>query len=802
MTHDADNEPPEVRAEGDGATAINAGPGATVNVDNRIGVLIRDSQTGDITINLPPPPTGLAALYQLRAPVADFVGRKREIAELLDALSGGTAAISGVVGLGGIGKTELAMVVANQVRDHFPDAQLVLSLDGSREPLLSADEALRRVIRAFHPDAMLPDDAAQLLALYRSVLTGKRVLIVADDARDAAQVRPLMPPAGSALLVTSRQRFPLPGMARVDLERLGEGEAVALLRKVCARLSDDEAAQIAAACGGLPLALRVAGGLLSADETMSVPRYLARLADERRRLAALHDDSAPDLDVGASLALSYALLDATAQSDLRTLGVFGASFDLAAASAVLEGDEEVVEQRLGALYRRCLVEFASERRRYELHELVRVFALGRLGDDEKARRARLRHARYYIAVAQQAETMYLFGGESIAVGLALFDQERAALDTARRWLQQQAGDTWCDALLIEEANTTAHIGGELRYDWRRERIPQLEAALAAARRLRQGEAEGWFVGNLGITYYSLGDYPKAIEHHQQALNISRAIGDQRAESQHLGNLGNVYASLGDYPRAIEHYQQALSISRAIGDQRSESQDLGNLGNAYESLGDYPRAIEHHQQRLAIARQIGDRHGEGQAFGSLGIAYNNLGDYPRAIEHHQQRLTIARQIGDRRGEGNALGNLGIVYNNLGDHSKAIEYLQQILTMARHLGDRHSEGNALGNLGIAYDSLGDYPKAIEYHQERVAIARQLGERHGEAMGSWNLGLALAKQGNPTQALPYLEAAQAFYQALGHPRAKGMADHIEQIRQQASAPQRPLNSPWRRLRRLLGR
>jgi tetratricopeptide (TPR) repeat protein len=760
MTHDADNEPPKVRAEGDGATAINAGAGADVRVDNRIGVSIRDSQTGDITINLPLPLTGLAALHQLRAPVADFVGREREVAELLEALAGGAAAISGVVGLGGIGKTELAMVVANQVRDRFPDAQLVLELQGSREPSLSAEEALRRVIRAFHPDAKLPDDAAQIAALYRSVLADKRVLIIADDACDAAQVRPLLPPPGSALLVTSRQRFTLPKMRCVDLERLSEGEAVTLLRAVCERLSAEEAAQIAAACGGLPLALRMAGGLLAADETMSVPRYLQRLADERRRLAALHDDSAPDLDVDASLALSYALLDATAQSDLRMLGVFGASFDLAAAGAVLaEDDEEVVEARLSALYRRCLLEFTPERRRYELHELVHAFALGRLGDEERA--ARLRHARHYITVADRADDLYLAGGENVAAGLALFDQERAGLDTARRWLQAGTGDTEVDTLLIADAGATVYIGS-LRYDWRHERIPQLETALEAARRLGRRSAEGAFLGNLGLAYDSLSDYARTIEHCQQHLVIAQELGDRRGEGTALGNLGIAYASLGDCPRAIEHHQQCLAIAREIGDLHGESAALGNLGNVYASFGDYSRAIDFYQQHLTIAREIGDRQGEGRALGNLGAAYHSLGDYPRAIEHQQQRLTIAREIGDRQGEGQALGNLGNVYH----------------------------------------SLGDYPRAIDFYQQLLTIAREIGDRQGEANSSWNLGGTLAKQGDPAQALPYLEAALAFYQAINHPRAEEDSRLVEQVRQHAAESQRPSpDSLWRRLRRLLG-
>lgn len=248
--------------------------GAPLHIEGNLGTLQQITISGGyverivgtaITIQLPPPaPATQPNKHQLRAPVADFVGREAEIAELTAALTSGAAAtISGLAGMGGIGKTELAMVVANQLVERFPDAQIVLSLQGSREPALPATDALRDVIRALKPEAQLPDDERSLVAAYRSVLTGKQVLILADDAKDAAQVRPLMPPTGSALLITSRQRFILEGMRRVDLERLGAEEAVALLRSICERLSDDEARQIAAGCGRLPLALRIAGGVLA-----------------------------------------------------------------------------------------------------------------------------------------------------------------------------------------------------------------------------------------------------------------------------------------------------------------------------------------------------------------------------------------------------------------------------------------------------------------------------------------------------------------------------------------------------------
>ncbi|BAY81485.1 TPR repeat-containing protein [Calothrix parasitica NIES-267] len=273
--------------------------------------------------------------------------------------------------------------------------------------------------------------------------------------------------------------------------------------------------------------------------------------------------------------------------------------------------------------------------------------------------------------------------------------------------------------------------------------------LAIAREIKDRLGEGQSLGNLGNAYYYLGDYPKAIDYYQQSLAILRSIKDRLGEGQSLNNLGIVYDSLGDYPKAIDYHRQSLAILRSIKDRRGEGQSLGNLGNVYYFLGDYPKAIVYHLQSLAILRSIKDRLGEGSVLGNLGNAYYSLGDYPKAIDYHQKSLAIKRSIKDRQGEGNSLGNLGNAYYSLGDYPKAIDYHQQSLVIKRSIKDRQGESNSLGNLGNAYYSLGDYPKAIDYHQQKLAIARSIKDRLGEGHSLNNLGLTYYKQGNLTLA-----------------------------------------------------
>lgn len=487
--------------------------------------------------------------YALRAPLREFVGRTDEIAELTAALlptRGGGAAIGCVSGMGGVGKSELAMVIGNTLREHFPDGQLMLDLRGSRKgESLDAAGAVARAIQAFDSDVQLPKSEDQLVTRYRTLLAGKRVFILADDAYDAAQIAFLKPPVGSALLITSRNQISLAGMVRVHLNVLDEDaeEGLQLLKQLVPRLKDKEGRAIAAACEHLPLALRIAVGVLTTSPTTPA-RYLALLENERDKLAALQMRDAPtdpEQSVEASLALSYNLLNEKAQAVLRMLGVFTASFDKAAAATVLQlADEEQLLDQLDLLYRRSLVRFVHEQDRYDLHELVRVFALARLENQE--REVRLNHARYYVTLAERAQKLFRAGGEATSDGLALFDRERPNLDGARQWLQEKARkgekDKEVDVLLVTDADMTAHIGG-LRYRIHAERIPQIKVALEAAARLEHQGVRSVLLGNLGMAYEAVGDTPRAIDFFHQHLALARDSSDDRTRIAPLINLGLV-----------------------------------------------------------------------------------------------------------------------------------------------------------------------------------------------------------------------------------------------------------------------
>jgi tetratricopeptide (TPR) repeat protein len=674
-------------------------------------------------------------------PDEGFIGRKQDISNISQALRTGPVdkpAIVLICGMGGVGKTQLARAVVQEIRSTFSGPQLLVSLQGTQSTPIEPIQALRSLLSSLEPTLQLPDNLEALKGLYHHRLKDTHAIIVVDDAYNPAQVRPLIPPPGCALIVTSRQQFSLSNVRPVNLAVLPQDEAETLLLQGCTRIRTDAAPRLAQLCGYLPLALRVSAAMLANDEGRGVEKYIQDLEDERLRLKRLKMVLDPELDVEASLNLSYQALTPELQSVLQQLSVFPASFDRLAASEIVEADDDVQDEMLDNLRVRSLLEQDVATQRYNLHDLIRTFTGGKLAASDGID-ARLRYAQFYVEVAAFANNLYKQGHDNVQNGLAVFDLERTNIDTAWMWVRQQELGEMIALLLMYFVDSTAYVGS-LRYDNRRERIPQLEAAMKATRYTGRQDAEGVCLGNLGVAYCSLGDAHQAITYHEQHLAIARTIGDRTGEGNALSGLGNAYSVLGDKHKAISFYEQHLIIARDIGDLHAEGHTLCNLGIAYHNLGNMHKAITYFEQALTIVRKIGDHHGEGEALSNLGNVYVVLGNIHKAITYHEQALTIMRKLGDRRGEGNILGNLGIAHHNLGNTHKATAYFEQAINIARTTGDRESEANA----------------------------------------SWNLGIELTKQGKFEGVADLLQICANYEREIDHPNAEKRSTVIQVLRQ----------------------
>lgn len=730
----------------------------------------RDDETypeGKFPFNLPGAPADSqrsAALptvpHQIPPPPQDFTGRGEELQILLNHFERG-ATITSLRGMGGIGKTALALVLAEKLKSRFPDGQIFLNLQGTSPKPLTIAEAMAHVVRSYRgPDAKIPEDLNGLKGIYHSVLFGKRTLILLDNAVDREQVEPLLPPNGSALLITSRNKFALSGLKERDLNVLPLEDAKKLLVEIEGRIGE-HAEKLVKLCGCLPLALRNAAYALKEKQNIRVADYVKRLEDARKRL---------DL-VEASFNLSYELLGPELQRLWCLLSVFPADFDLAGAAAVWDMENNSAEDALGELVKWSLVDFlhatTGEGGRYRMHDLSRVFVDSRQEDDTRGA-ARHNHAKHYQDLLRKSEVLYLQGGYSLAEGLALFDSDWKNIQAGQRWAKNNTEKSFEIAKICSNFGCAGSILflrlHPLEYmEW-------INAALLAARHINNKSAEGTHLGNIGLAYAALGDARRAIEYYEQAIKIFHRTEERQRLANQMNNLGLAYSQLGDPRKALGYHNKALAIARAYGDRLHEGERLGNIGLTYYELGHFRKAIEYHNKALEIAREMKNISGEGDNLGNLGLAYHDLGDVRKAIAYYEQALTISRSIEDSRSEEKDLSNLGLAYLDLGFAKKSIEYFRRALIISRKIGDRGFEGAHLGNIGLAYFSLGETSKSIKFSERTLAICRETGNRCQEGEALRVLGRAFADLKDISKAIDYYEKSLEIVRKIEDRRSEG--------------------------------
>ena len=538
-----------------------------------------DERFDDLDQKLRPRPV---VPQQIPSAPDDFTGRDDELTELRELVKSGGVTITGLHGMGGVGKTALALKLAAELRGNYPDGQIYRDLkgvhqrndSGLRQQPLSPVEVMSHVIRAFSadPQLKLPDTLAELRGIYHSVLADRRVLLLFDNAREPQQLTPLIPNHHQCLmLVTSRQRFALGGRQPYDIDKLKPEDAVSLLRKNSPSLSQQDALDIAEICDYLPMALKPAVSLLSKSRLMTPERLKEKLRDKKQLLKLNDTDRADELlnlSIEASFALSDELLAEDDIGDLQlrwhTLAVFPDTFDEAAAAAVLAMEEDAARSALDALDSYSLIEITSEpdthESRFSLHDLARDYCHSRLSDDERDQ-SQFRHADYFNRLLRQADDLYESGHDGITASLKLFDREWNNIHAGQAWSAERAvADNDAAQLCLEYPGGVYLINLRLHpRDW----IRWLEAALNAARQLQDRPNEGVHLGNLGIAWKDLGEVRKAIEYYEQALIISREIGDRHGEGTHLGNLGGAWRNLGDKAKACALMKEAVQMLEQI-----------------------------------------------------------------------------------------------------------------------------------------------------------------------------------------------------------------------------------------------
>jgi len=757
--------------------------------------------TASATFDEPGPRRGPC---QLPPDIDDFTGRQGAVAEVQQLLEkeGATAiVISAIAGKAGVGKTTLAVRVAHRLRPRFADGQLYVDLRGVEAQALDRADVLAGFLRALEVEgAEIPEGLEDRVRLYRSRLADRRVLVVLDNAASEAQVRPLLPGSQScAVLVTSRVRLSgLEAAHALTLDMLEPDQAVELLAKLAgtARVAaEPEAAQqIARFCGGLPLAVRIAGARLASRPQWRLALLAERLAHEHRRLDEL---STGDLEVRASVALSYRGREEQERRLFRLLGLLAApSFPTWVAAALLDRGLAEAEGLLERLVDAQLVEAAGQDQagqlRYRLHDLLRVYARERLQVEEStaAQRAALeRVLQAYLTLAEQADALLEpsgvnhYGGDP-APGPR--DHPAAAIieHDPLRWLEAEhaslvaAVDQGCDADIWESGWRLAtalvsFFGARAHWDdWQRTHT----TALAAARRMSDRDAQGRLLGSLADLNVARNRFDEASRCLEQSLAVFRETGNRRGELQSLAGLGGIDRRQGRFGDAVARLEQSLSGFRELGWQSGQAEVLFDLGEMHRLQGQLEDAVVCLEQSLRLMRAVGDRLWEAPILRSLALTHSAQGRFGEAVACLEQSLALTRASGDQHGEAYVLQGLGEVHRTQGCLEDAGSCLEQSLALARATGDRAAEAYAMHSLGEVRCRQGRLEEATGYLEWSLAEFRERGLRHWEARALNSFGMLLAAKREQAAAGTAWQSALVIFRELDMPEAADVAARLE--------------------------
>jgi tetratricopeptide (TPR) repeat protein len=745
------------------------------------GVVVGDAQPGLAVTRLPPD-------------VPEFVGRQRELDRLRAMRPRGPGApgaappVCVVTGRPGVGKTALAVRLAHSLRASFPDGVLYLNLHGSWPDRLSAADALGCLQRALGAGGHAePSSLDAQAARFRSLLAGKRILFVFDDAADAAQVGPLLPDApGCFTLVTSRNGLDLTGAAALPLEPLTESEAVAMLSLTAGRrrLSRDPvaAATVARTCENLPLALHIAGTRMRARP--GAPPLVAvadQLMHERLRL---DDSRAANPGVLASLAVSYGFLSAEDATLFRRLALLpGQDFAAPVASALIIAPVSEAERGLDRLATQQLLERVSPDR-YRFHDVVRYYAQDRLNADETAanrRAARRRALSSYLAQTKAASEII----GSLRPGTEEFPHQattRAQQTTVLAWFERErlnlaaavrlAADTGEHHLAWRLAARLA-VFLDIR-DYTREWIDVGEAALHAARASRDPFAVAVIQHDLGDAHRRQGHIATATAYLSESLKGFAALDSPQDEARALVTLGQLHQESRELLAAVDDYRRALAVFRAYGSRRDEIEVFTALGVVRRLQGRLEEAAVFLEEALELVHSTGtgrlvDDLTAAVAAENLGMVHLGQDDVDEAAVLHAESLATFQEIGARRSQAYALRNLGECARRRGALAEAAHRYQDSLALLTVLDDRAGQGLVWSSMGRLHIDAGRWAEAAAAYEHAAVAFREVRDEQQEGVALLSRAKALLKFDELTAAEKPLRQAEQLLSDLHTPEAK---------------------------------
>jgi predicted ATPase/DNA-binding SARP family transcriptional activator len=763
--------------------------------------------------------------HNLPRPLSRFIGRKKEIAQLKRWLVGAhvRAPLLTLTGVGGCGKTRLALQVASELIEEFADGVWLVELAGLQDPELipqaianvlgvretrggrSALDALSECLQTKHLLLVL-DNCEHLIGACAQV--AQAILERASQIRILATSRESLGLTGEVtwhvppLLMPAMTDLPLAGAELVSALR--QYEAVELFAERAASQDPDfslteanarAAAQICSGLDGIPLAIELAAARVP---VLSMQEIAARVSDS---LALLTQGSRTALahhhTLRATLDWSFSLLDERERILWQRLSVFAGGFTLEAAEGVCAGKarglcpvsvaQTDVLDLLTRLVKKSLVTVAKqgEQVRYRLLEIVRQYGAERLEQSKEAGAVRRRHAYFFLRMAERAEPE--LRGPDQLVWLTRLEREHDNLKAVLGWAREKG-----------EAEAGLRMAGALWRFWEvrgylREGFKWLSELNARAQN-SPASLRAKVLNGMGALAVRQGDYAAARPLFEQSLAIQRELKDKESMAALLHNLGSIAWSQGDYLVSRSLHEESLAIRRELGDKRGIASSLAGLGNVAQAQGEYPRARALHTDSLALRRELGDPRGIASTLTNLGIVAQAQGDYLAARSHLDEALRIQRLLGDKQGMAFSLSNLGRAAWAQQDYLTARSLLEQALTLQQELGDQGGLAHSLNHLGGVAESQRDYAGAHSLYEASLAIYRQLEDKQAIAYVLTNLANVARAQGNYLRARTLLDEGLARQQELGDKR--GIVGSLEGLAWLAHA-----QGDFQRAIRLLG-
>ncbi|OXM59678.1 hypothetical protein CF165_46655 [Amycolatopsis vastitatis] len=736
---------------------------------------------------------------QLPADVVNFAGREEYLSRL-DALLNHrqrpAVVISAIAGVGGVGKTALALHWAHRVSARHPDAQLYVNLRGhAADPPMTPADVLPMFLRALGvAQAAIPVTEAEQTAMYRSLLAGRRALVVLDNAASAEQVRPLLPGSPACtVLVTSRADLlgltALHDAHRLVLDVLPAGEAQALLTMILGadRVAAEPGATgtLARLCGYLPLALRIAAAQLAGDPGATITSYAARL-DAGDRLSRLAIGQDRDAAVRTSFGLSYGTLDVPTARLFRRLGCApGPDFGVAAAAALIDASADHAARLLDRLAAAHLIE-SPRPGRYALHDLLRLYASERAHaeDDLGERDAALRRLfDMYLHTADTATTLayptsvpvlsHLAGSGERSLRFPGFGRAKSWLDVERPNLvavMRHAAEhgptevTWRLAAVL----TPYFYGGMHRSDW----LEVAELGLQVAQKADDRTAEATMMHVLHRVHFAFGDYDTALKHGLRGRDLLLQADDPGTEAEICKQFGHTYWLLGRLAESLENFTRGRDLYRKIGNRICELVCVNGMALSYLDWGRLSEVLEHTSEVLVLHREVGARLCEAAALHIRALALTELGRFDEALDDGITALAMYHETGFRYNEASVLSCIAGAYRDTGRHPEALEYAHKARTLAEEFNDTRGTSLAHTVLARTHLLLDQPDQAAQHVDEAVRIADGTGYRRAYVDAMIELAAITNARGEHARALGHAQTALELARQCQYRACTGMA------------------------------